>query len=395
MKPPRSFKHPGTASSGHDHGERVVRTETQAAESATPEAPWHFAVTDAIEQLRERDPAPTAEDMNQAAGLAWSVYQTSAYLFTGHSATLPLDCHGYVSEPQPGHAFKLVATPRRSGSLVPTFTLNVRDDLHQVVGVVRGRYRLSQNHELPRVLEHLVDRHDAQWEAAGLLRAGAEVWWLVRMQETVSVGEDARETIEFYLLLTHCHDGATKTNAAVLPLRIRSQTTLAWQLARTPRAAVLKRTESMPQRAIAAEGLLELVHAYMREFAHAAEELLNCPLTDAEFARFLERLLPTPMPEVKSHRIVNQRGITMAENTKGTITQIYFNNPGQAHLQRTLWGAIQACQFYSDHLTINRNTDDSTANENRFKRLTSGETLGARAFTQALKHISHDRHRKP
>ena len=70
----------------------------------------------------------------------------------------------------------------------------------------------------------------------------------------------------------------------------------------------------------------------------------------------------------------------MAENTKNLITGIYHHNDTQTHLEGTLWGAVQAVQYYSDHLSINRNTDDASADENRFKRLTSGANLGSRGL---------------
>ena len=111
--------------------------------------------------------------------------------------------------------------------------------------------------------------------------------------------------------------------------------------------------------------------------------MLDRKIDDRQFATFLNQLVPTPRAETSNDRTRNQRGITMADNTKGQIRHIYNHNPTQSHLHGTLWGALQAVQYYSDHLTINRNTDGAPADENRFKRLTSGKTLGAHAFAQA------------
>ncbi len=363
--------------------EQLCENPREAA-PATPDPPWQYAITDAMKQLRQRRPAPTAREINQAAGLGWGVYQTAAYLFTGDPTSLTLDDAGYVTEPQPGLAFKVIATPRRDRSLAPTYMLNVRDDLHQVVGVVKQRYRLFQNRDVPHVFDHLVEQGHADWVTAGLHRGGAEVWWLIRLHETIAIVGDPREAIELYLLLTHNHDGGKKTTLAILPLRVASHCVLAWPIKNAERTLTLKPTTSPTEQAASAAQILELAHTYQVELKRVAEQMITTPLDDRAFTTFLNHLLPTPRAVVRNGRVINQRGITMAENTKGTITTIYFNNPSIAHIRGTAWGAVQASQYYSDHHTINRNTDDATAEQNRFKRVASDRNLGAKAFQRAL-----------
>lgn len=129
---------------------------------------------------------------------------------------------------------------------------------------------------------------------------------------------------------------------------------------------------------------LELGFTYQAELAQIGDQMVNTSFSEEEFKKFLDSLVPTPEPVVKDNKVTNQRGITMADNTKGQITTIYYQNETQKNIQGTLWGAVQACQFYADHMSINRNTDDSSADENRFKRLTSGQNLGSEAFAKAL-----------
>jgi hypothetical protein len=76
----------------------------------------------------------------------------------------------------------------------------------------------------------------------------------------------------------------------------------------------------------------------------------------------------------------------VAENTRGLIASVYFNNETQDDIRGTLWGAVQACQFVADHLSTSRNTEAS-ADENRFKRLTSESTLGSKAFLLARRGL--------
>lgn len=211
----------------------------------------------------------------------------------------------------------------------------------------------------------------------------------MKLPEGVSVGGDPREKLETYLLLTNSHDGSTSIVVAVVTIRVVCQNTLAWSLDGALRTMKIRHTESAKEQFMEARRTLELGFTYQAKMLEVGDQMVNTSFSDEEFQKFLDSLVPTPAPIKDTGKdgrevIRNQRGITMADNTKGTITQIYYNNDTQTNIQGTLWGAVQACQFYSDHLSISRNTDDSSAEENRFKRLTSGMNLGSEAFTKAL-----------
>lgn len=66
--------------------------------------------------------------------------------------------------------------------------------------------------------------------------------------------------------------------------------------------------------------------------------------------------------------------LDQAKNTKG-ITRA------------PLWGSSGT----TDHLTISRNTDDATADENRFKHVTSGSTLGVKGLQQLVPNLRRRR----
>jgi hypothetical protein len=147
----------------------------------------------------------------------------------------------------------------------------------------------------------------------------------------------------------------------------------------------LRHTDSARTQAIDAARALDLARGYRQELRRLAELMLLTPLTQDAFWAFLDGLLPTPKPKRDAGRIANQRGITMAENAKGVIAQVYAFNDRQRQLEGTLWGAVQACAFYANHLSINRNTPEASADENRFKRLTGEQNLGSRAFVHATR----------
>lgn len=348
--------------------------------------PWHYAVNK--DMIRHKKGALiTSKEVNKAAGIDWNVYQTAPYIHVGVEPVIGLD--GFVTDPDVGQGFKLVGTQREQGKVpVPDYYLNVRDDIHRVIGIVKKRYRIFQNVEAPIFLDNLVDSGDATYETAGSLHGGSQVWWLMKMPEGVAVGGDKNEKVETYILLTNSHDGSTSIVVAIVTIRVVCQNTLAWSLSNALRTMKIRHTESAKEQFIEARRTLDLAFTYQAELAEMGDKMLHIPVSEAQFKKFLDTLVPTPEPIIKDGKTTNQRGVTMAENTKGGITQIYFHNETQKNIEGTLWGAVQAVQFYADHLSISRNTDDSSADENRFKRLTSGQNLGSEAFALANKQFA-------
>ena len=343
--------------------------------------PWHYADTADMVRLREAETTITSKEVNAAAGLEWRVYQTPAYIAVGGDPAIGLD--GYVADTV-GARYKVVGTSRKVGE-PPTadYYLNVRDDINRVIGVVRKRYRVFQNVEAPIFLDNLVDSGDALYETAGSLHGGSQVWWLMKLPEGVSVAGDPREKLETYILLTNSHDGSTSIVVAVVTIRVVCQNTLAWSLSNAIRTMKIRHTESSKEQFMEARRTIELGFTYQSELLAVSEQMIHTSFSDDQFQVFLDSVVPTPEPVIRDNKVTNQRGITMAKNTKDAITNLYHGHHSQTHVTGTLWGAVQAVQYYSDHLSINRNTEDATRQENRFKRLTSGTNLGGAAFAHA------------
>lgn len=352
---------------------------------AVGKSPWHYAYNQDMIKLHEKGTKITSKQVNKAAGLDWNIKQVPGFIPVFENGDMPtVDVDGYVTDADV--RFKLIGTQREQGKVpTPDYWMNVRTDINRVIGVVKKRYRIFQNVEAPIFLDNLVDSGDAIYETAGSLHGGSQVWWLMKLPEGVSVAGDAREKLDTYILLTNSHDGSTSIVVAIVTIRVVCQNTLAWSLNGALRSMKIRHTESAKEQFIEARKTLELGFTYQAKLAELGDKMLHIPVNEEQFKKFLSDLVPTPDPIIKDGRATNQRGITMAENTKGTITQIYYHNDTQKHVEGTLWGAVQACQFYADHLSINRTTDDSSANENRFKRLTSGVNLGSDAFALATK----------
>lgn len=380
-------------------GAGMLRTaEGEALDSmmAVGKAPWHYSKNEDMIALLDSGAKVTSKEVNEVAGLDWQVYQTPAYICLGEGMPHPAgeikpvlnDLGIVIPAANENLSFKLVGTQREQGGPPePDYYLNVRDDIHRVIGVVKKRYRIFQNTEAPTFLDNLVDSGEALYETAGSLHGGSQVYWLMRLPESVTIAGDPREKLETYILLTNSHDGSTAIIVAIVTIRVVCQNTLAWSLRNAIRTMKIKHTESAKEKFAEARRTLEIGYAYQAELAEVGEKMLDVSFSNDDLQKFLDTLVPTPKPEIVKGKVTNQRGITMAENTKNGIKTIYFNNETQEHIQGTLWGVVQACSYFGDHMSISRNTE-SSAEENRFKRLTSGQTIGSEAFVLASKKLA-------
>lgn len=354
----------------------------------TIEPPWQYANTPSIQELRGHGDEVSSALLNVAAGLDWRVYQTPTFIYAGGAAVATTDEMGYVVEPHISRGFKLVGTSRGSKAVrVPDFYANVRDDTHDVLGLVKQRYRLVQNADAPAVLDAVVEGGAGRLVSAAALHGGSQVWWLARLTDPLHFGGDAAEALHIFLLLVNSHDGSTSLALRVVPLRVSSQTVLAWSLPGAQKSMQLRHTDFAKENAFLARKVLEFAKGYADRLNDVAIGMLERQLSEGEFHRFIDAVLPTPARRVRAGRVLNQRGVTMAENAKRAIAHVYLHEQTQQGIKGTLWGAVHACEFYSSYLSINRNTPDTSAAENRFKRLMTGQTLGAAALTHAMKML--------
>ena len=335
---------------------------------AVGDAPWHFSYNDDMIRLLEANAEVKSKDVNSVAGLDWNVYQAPAYM------------------QMPDGAYR----PVGASSNDPDYLWNIRDDNHRVVGVVKKRYTIFQNAQAPIFLDSLVEDGDALYETAGSLYGGAQVFWLMRLPELVTVAGDPREGLQTYLLLTNSHDGSTSIVLSVVTVRVVCQNTLAWALDSAIRTTKIRHTPGAPAKVSEARRALEIGFKYTEELAAIGDKMMHTRFSDVEFQKFMNQLVPTPEAKMgyvgkkAEWGVTNKRGITIAENTKGTIKTIYDNHPTQVDIRGTVWGAVQAVQFYSDHEALTKDTANASADENRFKRLVDGKTLGADAFKKAV-----------
>lgn len=323
--------------------------------------PWHYAQNKDLVRLLDKDAKITSVKVNKAAGLDWEVGQTPIYI--------PMT--GLV----PG--YEMVGDVLEAGQAAkPSFLANVRSDNNRVVGVVRPGYKVFQNAEAPLFLDSLVDDGSALYETAGSLHGGSQVWWLMRIPNGVTVGGQKGEELNSFILFQNTHDGSLSWTISIVTIRVVCQNTLAWALDKAQRTMKVRHTKNAGVRIEEARRALEIGFVYQEEMAKVGDQLLNTKFTDKQFNDFLNSLIPLPEPNAEDGKVKNQFAITQATKQRDALTEVYANHPTQVDIKGTAWGVVQAAQFYADHVAFTKTA------ESRFVRLTKGQNIGSKAFTQ-------------
>lgn len=338
-------------------------TENDSMVSAGGEVPWHGLGT-VIDDASIR-----SRDINEKAGLDWNVYKAPAYgLVNGMYQAIDAN----------------IKTRDGKTRNVQRFFVTVRDDIHSILGVVGPKYTVYNNADAPKFLDTIVDSNEGEYVTAGSLHGGAVCWWLMKLPNDVTVAGDPREKIETYLLFQNTHDGSGAVVVAIVTVRVVCANTLAWAMDDAVRQVKIRHTFSAKDRAFEARRSLQIGFKYTEQMLNVGNELVQTSFSDDEFQGFLDTLLPVPEAESK---LKDGRGRTVAMATQNAIKSIYFAKDGvaqaaeaQQHIYGTKWGALQAVSAYANHNAIFRSTDVASAQENRFKKLTAGQDLGAKAL---------------
>ncbi|MBU6232412.1 DUF932 domain-containing protein [Patescibacteria group bacterium] len=326
------------------------------------EKPWHWSKNQHLIRLIERTKKIKLSELNQAAGLDWTVSLVEAQ--------------------------QAVQDPYR---VLDEDRFTVRDDNSLVLGYVKEGYHVFQNEAAPDFMMDLVDSGELAVETAFSLYGGRKVVWTFKMPEEILIsGKDAVET---FLCLMNSHDGSVSITLFITPIRVLCQNTLNYGLNRAKRVVKIRHTRNAAQKWAEARRAMEISFKYNQELAEIADKMAQVSFSDSEFEEFLQSLAPIPEPVVKNGKQTNQPAITMATKVHENIFEINRRHPSQVSINGTLWGAVQAVQFYTDHVSSVRSATRKIDGipqfnpETRFSSLLRANNLGTRAFTMALERV--------
>lgn len=184
-------------------------------------------------------------------------------------------------------------------------------------------------------------------EAAGSMDEGKKVWVMVHLDDGFQI---AGESYATYLTVVTGFDGRTSTMVLVHDERIVCRNTLAIGVGEAKgsgRILRVRHSKNAADRIKQANQILGLRNVRHEELAKQGEWMVEQEMPDAEFATFLDSLMP--VPEVPADRD-GTPAATMATERRGKIARLFQGAPNLEPIRGTRWGALQAVIEYADHV---------------------------------------------
>ena len=236
---------------------------------------------------------------------------------------------------------------------------NVRTDTNEILGIVKGRYRIVQNKDAFGFFDTIIDKGEAIFETAGALGKGERIFVTAKLPEDMLV---RGERVEKYIMLTNSHDGTSTIIAGFTPIRVVCNNTLTAALKKLDNKVSISHTASAESRLKEASRVMGIASKYMDEVNMTFESMTTRKLSDLEMKYFIETVMKTSMKEDKSDKEASTR-------MKNLVDQVYsfaISHPTQTTeaAYRTLWGAYNGISGYYNFLKDYKNADQKMKDMN-------------------------------
>lgn len=238
---------------------------------------------------------------------------------------------------------------------VPDRVAIVRNDNGYTMGIFKNGYEIHQYDEwIMSTIATILD-DDLAIGSVGLLQGGAIGWVSVEVPENIVTPEG----IEFRPNLL----GVTSMNGTMATMFKRCVTNVVCD--NTLRAAQgesgqqikVKHTKNSGFRIQNARDALAVVHSTAEDFAAEVAALSAVKVNSRAFSNFLD--LWSPIPEGED---ANKRAITLSENRRETLTELWSNDPRVSPWRGTAWGIVQAVNTFDQHFSSVHTGGNDAAN---------------------------------
>ena len=218
--------------------------------------------------------------------------------------------------------------------------LMVASDNGDLLGVFKDGYQGHSYQEwlLSQVATLLDD--DLGIGSAGLLRNRAQAWVSVEVPETIKTpeGVDFRPN----LVAATSFDGSLATTYKRTMGIVVCDNTLAAALDEKGQAVKVKHSRYSKLKLKDARDALAIVHSMADDFAQQVSDLCSQEVNAAAFNRVLDIVLPLPEEQGRS--------MTMAQNKRDQIINLYRHDERVAPWAGTTFGVIQAFNTWQHHI---------------------------------------------
>lgn len=318
---------------------KLATTNDKPAMMYTGEVPWHQLGT-------KLDQPPTAREAIEAAGLNYQV--------------------------------DLVRIATLVGQPVDQRRATVRDDTHDVLGIVGNSYVPVQNYQAFGFLDAVVAEGNLRYHTAGALGKGERIWLLAELPNQIRI-KQSDEAVDKFLLLTNSHDGSSALRVYFTPIRVVCQNTLNLAESKSKGQGVsIRHQGNLHAKIKEAQRVLGLAHRFYDDAEAKINFLANHYPTKAQAENYFKLLYPDPACGDS----------TRTNNIRTELMRLFEQGIGhdQQAIRGTTWAAYNAVTEWVDHHRPTRNATPVLRASNRLKSawFGSGAKLKARAWETAL-----------
>lgn len=191
---------------------------------------------------------------------------------------------------------------------------------------------------------------DLQIGSCGLLDGYRQAWVQLEMPDTL---EHSGERYRPFISAASSLDGSLSSTYFTGAVRAVCDNTLAIGMSNAVRQYKVKNTRNSAIRIESARQALDIVFEVDKEFQAELDRLLDIPVTEGQFDKFIQMYVPLTNPDGTPKE---GRGKTIALNKQLALTDLYVSDPMVAPWKGTAWGVQQAVNTYREHYATVRNT---------------------------------------
>lgn len=229
--------------------------------------------------------------------------------------------------------------------IIPDRKVIVRSDTGAVLGAFKESYN-AQNHQYGEwclngpatVLSAAADALGVR--SAGLLAGGARAWVEMTIPEAIEVAGFAFRP---NLLAATSFDGTLASQYMLTIGAVVCDNTLAAALSEDGPRIKVKHTKHSGLKVAEARDLLGIVFKLGEDFSAEVEKLTQWEVSDKQWSQHLDLMVPVPTDSD------NKRGITVAEQKRSKISDLYNFDARCEPWKGTALGVLQAHNTYQTH----------------------------------------------
>lgn len=218
---------------------------------------------------------------------------------------------------------------------------------------VSDTFQIIQNEEHAGLLNAIVDESGANFETAGALYGGRQVFISMKLPGHISIG--GVDPVNNYLTAINAHDGSSSFTLMITPVRVVCANTLNAAFANHSHLLRIRHTSGAQRLMVQqAREALEVTFKYLDAFQEEAERLINATMTQVQFEEIIAK-------EFGAARDAHPGTITRTENKLDQLSQLFSEAYTQDGIRNTAWAGFNALTEWSDHFSPARGEDHDTA----------------------------------